>query len=107
MAREPDGVTCWGRFGDASTSYAPPLTMSPDEWHRVELFVQLNTPGLADGRQQFWLDGVERGRWPALILRDRPILRLNAVQLTFSVSGGVAHTQEMDVDDLVVRTAPP
>jgi len=29
------------------------------------------------------------------------------VQLTFSVSGGVPRTQEVDVDDLVVRTTGP
>jgi hypothetical protein len=81
--------------------------LSPGAWHRVEFSVQLNTPGEADARQLFWLDGVERGKWPALSFRDGPILRLNAVQLTFSVSGGVGHTQEIHVDDLVVRTARP
>ncbi len=107
MAREPDGLTCWGRFGDASTIYTPPLTLSPDTWHRVEFSVQLNTPGSTDARQTFWLDGVERGKWPVLSFRDSPILRLNAVQLAFSVSGGVPQTQEVDVDDLVVRATRP
>jgi hypothetical protein len=107
MAREPDGVTCWGRFGDGSTSYTPPLTLSLGVWHRIEFFVQLNAPAQTDARQLFWLDGVPRGSWSSLSFRDGPMLRLNAVQLTFSVSGGAPRTQEVDVDDLVVRTTGP
>src|SRR5207237_966499 len=43
MAREPDGVTCWGRYGDGVATYTPPLTLSAGEWHRVEFSVQLDT----------------------------------------------------------------
>jgi hypothetical protein len=50
---------------------------------------------------------VERGRWSGLKFRESPVLRLNAVQLTFSASQGAAHGQEIDVDDLVVRAARP
>ncbi len=107
MAREPDGVTCWGRYGDGVATYTPPLTLSAGEWHRVEFSVQLDTPGRRNDRQRFWLDGIERGSWPALSLRDSALLRLNAVQLTFSTSQGVAQTQEVGVDDVVVRTARP
>jgi len=107
MAREPDGVTCWGRYGDGVATYTPPLTLSVDQWHRVEFSVQLDTPGRRNDGQRFWLDGIERGSWPALSFRDSAILQLNAVQLTFSTSPGVAQTQEVAVDDVVVRTARP
>jgi hypothetical protein len=46
-----------------------------------------------------------RGSWSGLSFRDTPALRLNAVQLTFSVTGGVPHPQELHVDNLVVRNS--
>jgi hypothetical protein len=103
MAREPDGRTCWGRFGNGSETYSPPLTLTPGAWHHVEFRVHLNTPGRMDGRQTFSLDGAQRGQWTDIGFRDGNILRLNAVQLTFSVSDGVGRTQELYVDNLVVR----
>jgi hypothetical protein len=111
MAREPDGVTCWGRYGDGSgpASYTAraSLALSRDVWHHLEFWVQLNAAGQADGRQVFWIDGKPAASWSGLTLRGAPILRLNAVQLSFSVSGGVPQTQELYVDNLMVRSAPP
>jgi hypothetical protein len=104
MRREPDGTTCWGRYGDGSERYAPPVALTPNVWHRIEFWVQLNTPGQANGRQVFWIDGTERGAWSGLSFRDDGILRLNSVQLTFSVSGGVGRSQELHVDHLRVLT---
>jgi hypothetical protein len=106
MAREPDGVTCWGRYGDrVGATYAPSLMLSPEAWHHVEFQVELNAPGQANGRQTFWVDGVEWANWPGLKFRDSGILRLNAVQLSFSVGleGGTPRTQQMYVDNLLVR----
>ena len=107
MAREPDGVTCWGRYGDGAERYVEPLTMTRGVWHHVEFWVKLNTPGHGNATQTFWLDGVPRGTWPALSFRSSSRLRLNAVQLTFNrgTSGGTA-TQTLDVDHLVVTTKP-
>ncbi len=107
MAREPDGVTCWGRFGDGTERYVPPLALTRGEWHHIEFWVRLNTPGQTDGSQTFWLDGVQRGSWSGLSLRTSAILRLNSAQLNFSVSGGVPKTQELDFDNLMVTTARP
>jgi hypothetical protein len=107
MRREPNGITCWGRYGDGAETYVPPLTLSPNAWHRVELSVQLNTPGQADGRQMFWIDGVQRGSWSGISFRQTDALRLNAVQLTFSFTGGVARPQELHVDNLVVLASRP
>src|SRR5687768_2439446 len=102
MRREPDGVTCWGRFGDGSETYSQPLTLSRGTWHRVEFSVTLNTPGRADARQLFWLDGVQRGSWSGFSFRDTSALRLNAVQLTFSTDVA-SQTREMHVDNVSVR----
>jgi hypothetical protein len=107
MRREPDGVTCWGRYGDGSETYMEPLTLGTNAWHRIELSVQLNTPGQANGRQAFWIDGIQRGSWSGLRFRQTTALRLNAVQLTFSVTGGVPQPQEMHIDNLVVSSARP
>jgi len=107
MAREPDGVTCWGRFGDGTERYTPPLTLSLGEWHRIEFWVRLNTPGRADGEQAFRIDGTERGRWSGIAFRQSAILQMNALQLSFSVSDGVSQAQHLHVDNVVVRRGPP
>jgi hypothetical protein len=107
MSREPDGVTCWGRFGDReirTAAYAPSPTLSPDEWHHVEFEVRLNQPGQSDGSQKFWVDGVLGATWTGLSFRDSDILRLNAAQLSFSSGAvGVGRSQQLDVDEVVVR----
>jgi hypothetical protein len=106
MAREPDGVTCWGRYGDGTETYTAPLTLTPDVWHHLEFWVRLNTPGQDNAGERFWIDGVERGRWAGFRIRESAILRLNAIQLTFNrgISGGPI-AQQMYVDDLIVMTA--
>ena len=104
MAREPDGVTCWGRFGDGSESYVAPLAMSAGAWYHVEFWMKLNAPDHANAEQMFWLDGVQRGSWNGLRFRTSSILRLNSVQLTFSNSESTQQTQQLYVDDLVVAT---
>jgi len=108
MTREPDGVTCWGRYGDGSETYTPPLDLSRGTWHRVEFWVKLNTPGQTNAKQAFWIDGVQRGTWEGFSIRSSNILRLNSVQLTFNrgISGG-ATVQRLFVDHLVVTTARP
>ena len=108
MSREPDGVTCWGRYGDGAERYLPPLTLSRGVWHHVEFWVRLNSPGHENATQSFWLDGVLRGTWPGLSLRNSAKLRLNAVQLTFNrgISGGPT-AQTLDVDHVVIRTSRP
>jgi hypothetical protein len=106
MAREPDGVTCWGRYGDGTETYVPPLSMGVGGWHRLEFWVRINTPGQANASQTFWLDGVQRGSWAGFSFRTSTIVRLNSVQLTFS-SGGAPLTEHLAVDHLVVLTRRP
>lgn len=105
MRREPDGVTCWGRFGDGSETYAAPLTLDRGAWHRVEFQVTLDAPDRADARQLFWIDGRQRGSWGGFSFRDSDILRINAVQLTFS-SDVEGEPRELHVDNLAVRAVP-
>jgi len=108
MAREPDGVTCWGRYGDGTETYEPPLTLSLGVWHHIEFSLKLNAPGSSDATQTFWIDGVQRGTWSGISLRNSDALRLNAVQLTFNrgVAGGPS-AQTLFVDNLVVTGGKP
>jgi len=108
MAREPDGVTCWGRYGDGSESYTPPLVLSAGAWYHIEFWVRLNSPAEGNGSQVFWIDGVERGAWSGFQWRKSRELRLNAVQLTFNrgIAGGPV-AQKLYVDHLVVLAARP
>jgi hypothetical protein len=108
MAREPDGKTCWGRYGDGSETYVPPLSFRRGVWHRVEFVVKLNTPGHSDASQTLWLDGVQRGSWSGFSFRNSDVLRLNAIQLTFNrgIAGG-PRTEKLYVDNLVVRASRP
>lgn len=108
MAREPDGVTCWGRYGDGTETYRPPLELLSGVWHHVEFVVRLNAPAESNGSQQLWIDGELRGTWSGLRFRSSSVLRLNAVQLTFNrgIAGGPT-SQKLWVDNLVVATARP
>lgn len=108
MAREPDGVTCWGRFGDGTEQYTQPLTLTPGVWHHLEFWVKLNEPGHENAAQRFWIDGALRGSWAGFSFRTTRNLRLNSVQLTFNrgISGG-PKAETLDVDHLVIMKAPP
>lgn len=108
MAKEPDGVTCWGRFGDGAEQYAAPLALSRGNWHHVEFWVKLNAPGRENATQQFWIDDTLRGTWTGLSFRTSTDLRLNSVQLTFNrgIAGGPT-AQTLDVDNLVILQAIP
>jgi hypothetical protein len=107
MSRDPDGVTCWGRFGDPTfraATYAAPPVMSPDVWHHIEFEVRLNTPGQSDGSQKFWVDNVLGATWTGISFRDSDVLRLNSAQLSFSSGAiGVARAQNLDIDEVRVR----
>lgn len=108
MAREPDGVTCWGRYGDGTEIYVPPLALTPGVWHHLEFMVKLNAPGESNGTQQLWIDGTLRGTWSGLQFRTSSELQLNAVQLTFNrgIAGGPT-SQTLWVDNLLVATNRP
>lgn len=107
MAREPDGVTCWGRVSDGTETYLSPLALSAGSWHHVEYWMKLNAPDRADAVQTFWLDGVQRGSWNGLSFRTSTILKLNSVQLNFSNSASTIQTQKLYIDNLVVLTGRP
>src|SRR5437867_3288953 len=110
MARQGDGVTCYGVSGDGSESYYPPMTLSRGAWHKIDFWVKLNAPGATDFDQKFWIDGVLRGDWHGISLRSTTDLRLNSVQLSFSygnANNASPQAQQLYVDDIVVSTTSP
>ena len=103
MAREPDGVTCWGRFGDGAETYSP-APLASGAWHQIEFCVRLNDPGRGNATQTLHVDGVRRGDWPGLAFRTSDALRLNAVQLTFNRAlANHPPAERLDIDNVVVE----
>jgi len=84
MAREPDGVTCWGRYGDGNEQYLPLMSLPRDSWQQLGFWVRLNTPGQHDGYQKFWVNGTLRGVWTNLSYRTSNILKLNSFSIELS-----------------------
>lgn len=109
MQTENDGVTCWGRHsGMGVTNYTGTSAISPGDWHRVEVFVKLNTPGQSNGVQRMWVDGQLRGEWTGLALRSTNSLKLNSLTLEGSLMGGTqAATRRLLVDNVVVAQSRP
>ena len=108
MAREPDGVTCWGRFvGQGTTSYPDSSnTMSRGVWHLVEFWVKLNAPGSTDAVQRMWIDGVLKGEWTGLSFRTSSILQLNSLTLE-AAAFTTSQVRTLLVDDVLVTNAKP
>jgi hypothetical protein len=104
MPLENDGVSCWGRHsGMGTTTYSGTSTIARGVWHRVEMFVKLNTPGQSNGVQRLWVDGQLRGEWTGLALRNTSMLRLNSITLEASQMGGpVGTTRRLFVDNVRV-----
>jgi uncharacterized protein YjdB len=105
MAREPDGTTCWGRYGDGSEHYYAPTQMSLGTWHKVEFWVRINAVGQSNGAQRVWIDGRLEGEWTGIQLRTSAILKLNSLQLSFSSINPAA--QHLYVDDILVLGGKP
>lgn len=102
MSREPDGVTCWGRYGNGSEHYYTPLEMTTGAWHKLEFWVKLNAIGQSDAVQRIWLDGQLKGEWAGIQIRTSSILKLNSIQLSFSQPSGAPKTEHMYIDEVLV-----
>ena len=50
-------------------------------WIAVEFMLRHNTPGVADGEQAFWIDGVLVGHWRGISWRKSADLKANALTL--------------------------
>jgi hypothetical protein len=89
--------------GDAS--------LEPGRWHRIEVLVQLNTPGRHDGRIRAWLDRRLRGDLGEMRLRDVDDVKLRRFEILNYFGGdGPRNTSPRSqgslYDDVLVATGP-
>lgn len=90
-----------GDFGPAFVP-RPNLTVPLGTWHAVELMVRVNTPGQADGRIAFWVDGVLKADYPSVRLRDVVTLGIDRVSLSFHINGTTPRENLKWYDNVVV-----
>ena len=90
---------CWGNhFKPEEPVYIP-----RGRWVCLELMVELNTPGEADGTMAFWVDGALALEVPGMHWRDIPQLQLNKAWLMHYIAGGDAEqSNKVWFDDMVV-----
>ncbi|HUU03517.1 MAG TPA: hypothetical protein VM425_18925 [Myxococcota bacterium] len=76
------------------------------EWHVLEMMIQPNTPGLTDGYQAFWADGVKIYTSPDINWRTDGALKINKAGLYLYVHNVPAHTScVLDFDNVVISQA--
>jgi hypothetical protein len=101
MKKSGDGMY-WGN------SFAPPSPLVPERgrWYAMEMMVQANTPGKADGRQAFWIDGKLAGDFGGFEWRTAADLKANAFWLMsyFTDRWTKQKTNRVWFDDVVVAT---
>jgi len=101
MKRSGDGKF-WGN------SFAPETPHVPERgrWYCMEMMVQCNTVGKADGRQAFWIDGVKVGDFGGFEWRTAEDLRVNAFWLmSYVTDRWTKHpVNRVWFDDVVVAT---
>lgn len=92
---------CWGNH----FAPEPPFLLPRGQWVCLELMMELNTPGRADGRMAFWVDGLNALEVTGMRLRDIPELQLNKAWLQHYIAGGDAEqANAVWFDDMVVST---
>lgn len=92
-----------------------PITFAGDRWYCVEVFVKLNTPGVADGEVDAWIDGSLKLQYSGRQFRGASpldpapsIAQIQAVGAT-GYYGGVTQVPQLQYswqDDFVVSTQP-
>jgi hypothetical protein len=101
----PDGRTSNGQqsFGEFFVS-RPSTSPTRGEWICFEMLVQMNTPGLRDGRVAVWEDGKLIADWLNIRFRDVDSVKIDEIQLE---NGGQGSTQQNDkwYDNLVIATS--
>jgi hypothetical protein len=100
-----DGFTSNGAqsFGQYFVS-RPNVVPVRGDWVCYEVLVQMNTPGVRDGRVAVWQDGVLIADWQSVRFRDVSTVKIDQIQLE---NGGQGSTQQNDkwYDNLVLATS--
>lgn len=71
----------WGEMFRPSPSFVP----ERGRWYCMEMMVKANTPGQADGEQNFWIDGEPTGKFTGIRWRTTDRLKINAFWLMLYV----------------------
>jgi hypothetical protein len=93
---------CWGNNYDPPTPRPFPI----GRWFCLEMMMQANTPGMADGVQEYYIDGALAHRVESMRWRTSPTLALNRVRLQHYIetSDANGHSNRVWFDDMVVST---
>ena len=99
----PDMVPPWG---NVFRQTAPESPIVPGRWHEIIIHVDAGTPGMYDGSQELWIDGVKKIEVTGMRWRDTDDLRLNEFAIV-DYMPGPPQTQHIWFDDVWVGTGFP
>ncbi len=100
-----DGQVTNGSFNFGPSFVArPKVNPTRGVWICYEMLVQMNTPGVRDGRVAAWQDGVLIGDWQNIRFRDVTTVKIDQIELD---NGGQGSTQQNDkwYDNLVIAAS--
>lgn len=80
-----------------------PFVIERGRWYCFEAMVKLNTPGLLDGEQAFWIDGVKILHAKNIRWRDSELLKLNFFWFCVYIHQAI-QDNTCWYDDLVIST---
>lgn len=99
-------------YGDATNGtgalYNEPFLgyLTPDIWHRIEVYWKLSMPGIADGEVKFFFDNIEKqaGLWSNVITRaiSYPNQKVDNFLLPMMQSLGSTNIYSFHADDVYV-----
>ncbi|WP_152971976.1 hypothetical protein [Desulfatitalea tepidiphila] len=99
-----NGLTWLGAKKGGTPIYDSVMSNS---WHLVEIHVKLNTPGLADGVFECWIDGRLEGGYSNLDWTGEwQEYGINAILFGNYWNGGAPGYRERYLDNIVISTAP-
>lgn len=87
----------WGEMFRPSPRFVP----ERGRWYCMEMMVQANTPGKADGEQAFWIDGDLKGRFTGIRWRDTEDLKINDFWLMLYVHNS-ARINRVWFDEVII-----
>lgn len=96
----PDMDCC---YGNLFLQADPKVPLTTGVWHEIVVHVDAGTPGMADGRQQLWIDGRLVVDAQGIHWRDTDELTLNEIAVIDYMPGSPT-TQHIWYDDFVVST---
>jgi hypothetical protein len=101
MACSDGPECCWGNHFRPEA----PVVLATETWTCIEMMMELNTPGQADGSMAFWIDDGLGHMVEGMAWRDVSELQLNRAILEHYIEpGDTDHPNQVWFDDVVVST---